>query len=190
MKIALTVCPGACLDDMAGQCPLGRLDATRGGLHRALTGSTTPRRFHWRVLMQLKHQRLHSKHRRRGLVKHPTGGDWWRWIPRGNTIQISSKGKFLRIPNGGVGRGSGGDHSIQASVAKVTEDGRSGQATVAAIQIASELEREMASGAGLGRFDRPRPEPVGLVEPSGPVGPAGLLGQQASWAKQAFGEFC
>jgi hypothetical protein len=32
-------------------------------------------------------------------------------------------------------------------------------------------------GAGLGRFDRPRPEPVGLAEPSGPDGPAGRLGQ-------------
>jgi hypothetical protein len=49
----------------------------------------------------------------------------------------------------------------------------------AAIQIASELERERGERvrAGLGRFDRPRPEPVGLAEPSRPVGPAGHLGQ-------------
>jgi hypothetical protein len=30
MKKALTVRPGACPDGMAGQCPRGRLDATRG----------------------------------------------------------------------------------------------------------------------------------------------------------------
>jgi hypothetical protein len=34
--------------------------------------------------------------------------------------------------------------------------------------------------------DRPRPEPVGLAEPGGPVGPAGRLGEQARWAKQAL----
>jgi hypothetical protein len=133
MKKVLTVHPGACPDGMAGQCLRGRLDATRGGLHRALTGSTTPRRFHRRVLVQLKHQWLHSKHRRGGLMKHQTRGDLWRRIPRGNTIQISSEGKFPWIPTGGVGRGSGGDHSVQASAAKVTGDGRSGQAAAAAI---------------------------------------------------------
>jgi hypothetical protein len=72
------------------------------------------------------------------------------------------------------------------AAAMVTGDGRSGQAT--AIQFARELdgwERERVR-AGLGRFDRPRPEPVGLAKPSGP---AGQLGQQASWAKQALEKF-
>jgi hypothetical protein len=41
MKKSLTICPGACLDGMAGQCPRGRLDATRGRLHHGTTGSTT-----------------------------------------------------------------------------------------------------------------------------------------------------
>jgi hypothetical protein len=41
-------------------------------------------------------------------------------------------------------------------------------------------------GAGLGRFDRPKPRPVGLAKPGGPSGPIGRLGQQASWAKQAL----
>jgi hypothetical protein len=41
-KKKLTVRPGACLGSMAGQCPRGRLDATRGGLHRSTTGSTAP----------------------------------------------------------------------------------------------------------------------------------------------------
>jgi hypothetical protein len=40
MKNTLTVRPGACLGGMAGQCPRGRLDATRGGLHHGTTGST------------------------------------------------------------------------------------------------------------------------------------------------------
>jgi hypothetical protein len=40
MKNMLTVRPGACLGVMAGQCPRGRLDATRGSLHRGTTGST------------------------------------------------------------------------------------------------------------------------------------------------------
>jgi hypothetical protein len=40
MKNTLTVRPGACLGGMAGQCPRGRLDATRGSLHRGTTGST------------------------------------------------------------------------------------------------------------------------------------------------------
>jgi hypothetical protein len=42
MKNTLTVRPGACLGGMAGQCPRGRLDATRGGHHRGTTGSTAP----------------------------------------------------------------------------------------------------------------------------------------------------
>jgi hypothetical protein len=56
-------------------------------------------------------------------------------------------------------------------------DGRSGKAA-AAMQIArgTTSEREEATGVGLGRFDRPRPEPVGLAKPGGPVGPAGQLG--------------
>jgi hypothetical protein len=41
-------------------------------------------------------------------------------------------------------------------------------------------------GAGLGRFDRPRPEPAGLAKPAGLAGPAGLLGQQARWARLAL----
>jgi hypothetical protein len=107
--------------------------------------------------MQLKHQRLHSKHRRGGLAKHQTRGDWWRRIPRGNTIQISSERKLPQIPTGGVGRGSGGDHSVKASVTKVSGVGWSGQATVAVIQIASRIEGERGErvGAGLGRLTDP-----------------------------------
>jgi hypothetical protein len=66
----------------------------------------------------------------------------------------------------------------------VAGDGRNGRATAEAIQIASELEseRERRVGAGLGRFDQPRPEPAGLGQPGGLGGPVGLLSQQASWA--------
>jgi hypothetical protein len=66
-------------------------------------------RVHRRVLMQIKHQRLHRKHRGGSSAKHQIGGEWWRRIPKGNTIQISSEGKIPRFPTGGVGRGGGGD---------------------------------------------------------------------------------
>jgi hypothetical protein len=39
-KNTLTVCPGACLDGMAGQCSCGRPEATQGSLHHGTTGST------------------------------------------------------------------------------------------------------------------------------------------------------
>jgi hypothetical protein len=78
--------------------------------------------------------------------------------------------------------------SPKVATARVTGAGRNRQATATANQIARGTtgERERgATGAGLGRFDRPRPEPAGLAEPGGPVGPAGLLGQQARWARWA-----
>jgi hypothetical protein len=75
------------------------------------------------------------------------------------------------------------------ATAMVTGAGRNRQATAAVNQIArgatGERER-VVSGAGLGRFDRPRPEPAGLAEPGGLGGPAGLLGRQARWAKLAL----
>jgi hypothetical protein len=52
-------------------------------------------------------------------------------------------------------------------------------------QRARGRERE-ASGARLGRFDRPRPEPAGLAQPGGLVGLASLLGQQAGWTRLAL----
>jgi hypothetical protein len=39
-KNTLTIRLGACLDGMAGQCPRGRPEATRGRLHHGTTGST------------------------------------------------------------------------------------------------------------------------------------------------------
>jgi hypothetical protein len=76
----------------------------------------------------------------------------------------------------------------KVATAMATGDGRRGQATAAANQIArgTTRVREGASRAGLGRFDRPRPEPVGLAKPGGPDGPAGRLGQQARWARLAL----
>jgi hypothetical protein len=69
--------------------------------------------------------------------------------------------------------GTGASDSPKVTAAMVTGDGRSGQATAVAIQIASELESERGERvrAGLGWFDRPRPKP------GGPVGPAGQMGQ-------------
>jgi hypothetical protein len=42
-------------------------------------------------------------------------------------------------------------------------------------------------GAGLGRWFDPDPSLAVLAEPGGLAWPAGQLGQQASWAKRAFG---
>jgi hypothetical protein len=57
--------------------------------------------------------------------------------------------------------------SPKVATAEATGDGRSGQATAAAIQIASELERERGERvrAGLGRLTDPDPSRVGLAEP-------------------------
>jgi hypothetical protein len=81
--------------------------------------------------------------------------------------------------------------SPKVATAMATGDGRSGQAMAAANQIArgTTREREGANGAGMGRFDRPRPEPVGLAKPGGPDGPASRLGQQVIWAKQALANY-
>jgi hypothetical protein len=79
-----------------------------------------------------------------------------------------------------IEEGTGASVSPKVVTVMVAGVGRSGQAMAAAIQIArglDEREREGMNGAGLGRFDRSRPEPVGLAEPSGPGGPAGQLGQ-------------
>jgi hypothetical protein len=55
--------------------------------------------------------------------------------------------------------------SPKVAMAMAAGDGRSGTAVVvaAAMQIArgTMSEREEVTGAGLGRFDRPRPEPGG-----------------------------
>jgi hypothetical protein len=61
MKTTLTVRPGACLGGMAGQCPRGRLDATRGGLHHGTTGSTAP----GASTGVLTHQTYSKRHRQR-----------------------------------------------------------------------------------------------------------------------------
>jgi hypothetical protein len=80
---------------------------------------------------------------------------------------------------------AGASISPKVVVAELAGVVRNGQATVAAIQIARGLdERERgANGAGLGQFDRPRPEPGWLSRAewagwaSRPVGPAGQMGQ-------------
>jgi hypothetical protein len=75
--------------------------------------------------------------------------------------------------------------SIPPKVAPARDIGASRNRRAAAEAIRSPVrgdggEREEAAGAGLGRFDRPRPEPTGLAQPGGLGGPAGLLSQQAS----------
>jgi hypothetical protein len=178
-------CSGAYLDGIAGQCLRGRPEAARGWLHQALTESTTPRRFHRRVLVQLKHQRLLSKHMKGDLVKYQTGGDWWRRIPRGNTTQVSSERRRPAIPLGGAGGGRWGEWFTQGG----DDDGRrsrpewpgDGGGDPDRQRSRRETGRR-ASGTGLGRFDRPRPEPGWLSRAR-----VGQLGQQAGWASRPDG---
>jgi hypothetical protein len=177
-------CSGAHLDGIAGQCLRGRPEAARGWLHRALTGSTTPRRFHRRVLVQLKHQRLLSKHRTwRNTKPEAIGGGRF----QGGTPS--------RSPRRGGGRqfhlvelvgGAGASDSPKVATAMVAGVGRNGQAMAAAIQITRGVDgRQGGERVGLGWVGLTNPDPnqVGLAEPgwagwaSRPVEPAGQMGQ-------------
>jgi hypothetical protein len=186
-KKKLTVRPGACLGGMVGQCPRGRLDATRGGLHRGTTGSTAPGastgvHTHQDLLEEAPQA---SKRSRRGIefsggreVKSRAGSC------HGSPRRRGGQRNYLVE----VEEGTEASVSPKVATAEVTGVGRGRQATAVAIQIASgiEWEREERVGAGLGRLTDPDPSRVGLAEPSGPVGPAGRLGQQARWAKLAL----
>jgi hypothetical protein len=77
---------------------------------------------------------------------------------------------------------AGAHVSHQVAPARVNGAGRNRRAAAEAIRSPERGDggdREVAR-AGLGRFDRPRPEPAGLAQPGGLGGPPGLLGQQAS----------
>jgi hypothetical protein len=109
----------------------------------------------------------------------------------------SQAGSSHRSPRRGGGRrnglveieeGTGASISPKVAMVEVAGVGRNGRAMAAVNQIArgSEGRRRRARGGWAGSVNRPRPEPVGLAKPGGPNGPAGRLGQQASWAKQAL----
>jgi hypothetical protein len=171
-KKELTSRPSAYLAGMAGQCPRGRPSAAEGRLHRGTTGSTAIGASTGMHSLTEVSSKKHSRRRGRGRQDVEIGGD---------REAKSHAGSHHGSPRRGGGRrchlvelvgGAGASDSPKVSAAMVTGDGRSGQAMAAAIQIASELESERRERvrAGLGRFDRPRPEPVG------PVGPAGQMG--------------
>jgi hypothetical protein len=126
--------PGAHLDSMAGQCLRGRPEAAQGWLHRTLTGSTTSRHFHRRVLKQRKHQRLRSKHRRGGSAKHQTGDDWRRQIPRGRTTRSPRGGGARRFHPVEMVEGARAHVSPKVATTEVTGAGRRGKAAAAANQ--------------------------------------------------------
>jgi hypothetical protein len=182
MKNMLTIRPGACLGGMAGQCPRGRLDATRGGLHRGTTGSTAP----GASTGVHTHQDLFeeapqvSERSQRGIelsggreVKSQAGSS------HGSPRRRAGRRNYLVE----VEEGTEASISPKVAMAEVAGVGRNGQVMATANQIArgSEGRRRRASGGWAGSVDRPRPEPGRLSR-----GRVGRLGRLARWAKKAL----
>jgi hypothetical protein len=168
----LTRRPGARLGGMAGQCLRGQPEAVWGGLHQDAPASS-----HQAQAPELAQQAPAQWGTAAGVL---SGNRSWGEGPiRSPQVGSGRRNHLVELVAGAVA-----SDSPKVATAIATGDGRSGRAMAAANQIArgTTRERGRANGAGLGRFDRPRPEPVGLAEPGGPDGPAGRLGQQASWA--------
>jgi hypothetical protein len=96
-------------------------------------------------------------------AKHRIGGARGQQISSGKSTQISLERRRQAIPLGGAGRGCWGEYFAQGGGGDNRGVGRNGQATAAAIQSPEGRRgpERRVRGAGLGRFDRPRPEPGG-----------------------------
>jgi hypothetical protein len=82
-----------------------------------------------------------------------------------------------------VEENTGASISPKVASAMAVGGSRCGKAAAAAMQVAREAtggEREEVARAGLGQFDRPRPEPAGLAQPGGLGGLIGQLGLGAN----------
>jgi hypothetical protein len=167
--------PGARLDGMVGQSLRGQPEAAWGRLHRAHTGSTTPRCFYRRVLAQLKHQRWLSRLRRESSVRHLIGGVRWRRIPRGKTPRSPrrrSSHKFqLEDFVEGVEATILPKHQRRRPPEMAGVTGRRWRRS--RYRQRARGEREESEGARLGRLTDPDPSRFGLTEPGGPVGSNG-----------------
>jgi hypothetical protein len=161
---------------MAGQGLCSQPEAAWGGLHQ-----DAPVSSHHAQAPELAQQAP----ARWGTASGELGGSrsWGKRSPRSPRRGGGRRNHLVELVEGAVA-----SDSPKVETAMATGDGRSGQATAAANQIArgTTREREGATGAGLGQFDRPRPVPVGIAKPGGPDGPAGRLGQQVRWARLAL----
>jgi hypothetical protein len=153
---------------MAGQCPRGQPEATRGSLHLGTTGGThilgPPQA---RIACQVKRPGELSDQRRQ----------------RGDSLseiqpRISSQRK--QPPNlfGGGWRGCWGKHFAHGGNGYGHRRWPERPGDGGGDPVTSEDEERIVAEAGLGRFDRPRSWPVGL-DPAGVAG----LGQWANGPK-------
>jgi hypothetical protein len=92
---------------------------------------------------------LLSSHKWGGSMKHPTGGEGRRQIPRGRTTPISSWWSRLAIPLGGVVEVAGAHVSPKVVPARVIGAGRNRRVTTVAIQ-SPERRRGWERGGGQG----------------------------------------
>jgi hypothetical protein len=145
-KNTLTVRPGACLGGMAGQCPRGRLDATRGSLHRGTTGSTASGAS---TGVQSHQDSLGEAPR---ASEREAGEDWSSVVAEGVKSRAGSGHGSPRRGGGQqnylveVEEGAAASISPKVATAKVTGAGRNRQATAAANQIARGTTREREGG--------------------------------------------
>jgi hypothetical protein len=160
---------------MAGQCLRGQPEAAWGRLHQGAPASS-----HQAQAPEPAHQAPD----RWGTAAAVLGDDrsWGEGPIQSPQVESGRRNHLVEL----VEEAAASD-SPKVATAMAAGGGRSGKAA-AVMQIArgTTSGREEATGAGLGRFDRPRPEPADLAEPGGPAGPAGLLGQQARWARLAL----
>jgi hypothetical protein len=180
------MCPGACLGGMAGQCPRGQLDATQGGLHRGTTGSTatgasTGVLTHTEVSSET-HSRS-SKEIRRGVRSARAERRFSEWDPAMDLLGKEAADWTVRWRwNRALGR------VFRPRWRRRWSPELAGAARRRRRRSSRQRERG-GWDARVRGWDRsvvrPRPESAGLAEPSGPVWPAGQLGQQDSWAKKA-----
>jgi hypothetical protein len=155
--------------------------------------SLSPHREHHTLTLQpvstMRHKHLSKSagSASPSTARHRIGGARRQQILRGEITQISSERRRQMIPLGRAGRGcwgewfaQGGDGNDHRSWPEGPGDRGGDPDHQRAWQ---EREREGANGAGLGRFDQPRPEPGWLSRAewagwaSRPVGPAGQMGQ-------------
>jgi hypothetical protein len=189
-KKRLTMRSGACPDSMAGQCPRGRLDATRGRLHRSTAGSTTT---------ALPPACTHTSRPLQACTACPKkkSGEGWRQRRQRSAslseIQTSTSSRRKRPLNrfGGGGRRCWGEHFALGGDGdghrrRPERPGDGGGDTVR--QRGDGGERE--GRPGLGWTD---PDPSQLVKPARwagrSVGPGSYLARWAEWNIFSFYQF-
>jgi hypothetical protein len=172
--------PGAYLVGMAGQCPRGQQDATRGRLHRSTVGSTTT------ALPPACSLTQRSSHRSTAGVVVEAGeashrGCQSQQIPRGEITPISSERRRLTKPLGGGKRGRSSEYFAQGGGGEGHRSWPESTSVGGGDPVARELggQRGRRVRGWAGSVVRPRPEPGCLSQArwaSWPSRPGGLAG--------------